>query len=73
AQATGDHVAAVVPLRRADRARASVEAVDAERRRRREQAVTGPPQPPPRLGDGLRRRSLLILPDEGETPSGQDV
>ncbi|WP_441247772.1 transposase [Kitasatospora sp. McL0602] len=45
------------------------DAVDAERRRRREAAVTGRPTPPPRLGEGLRRRNLFLLPDE-ETDAG---
>jgi hypothetical protein len=48
---------------RAGRARS---AVDAERRRRREDAVRERPQPPPRLGDAFRRRSLLLLPDDGQ-------
>jgi hypothetical protein len=58
-------LAPVVPLR-PGRARGSVDAVDAERRRRREQAVPRPPAPPPRLGAGLRRRSLLLIPAEDE-------
>lgn len=52
-----------------DRARGAGQAVDAERRRRREQAVPQPPQSPGRLGAGLRRQSLLIVPDDdGEAP-----
>jgi len=62
----GQPAAQVVPLRRADRAAAAQTAIDAERRRRREQAVPHRPAPPPRLGDGFRRHSLLHLPDDDE-------
>jgi hypothetical protein len=66
--------AAVVPLRWSDRARQASDAVHAERRRRREDTLRGTPQPPPRLGEGLRRHSRLILPGEEEpaTPEGRD-
>jgi len=58
--------AAVVPSRWAERVADAQAAVDAERRRRREDAVRERPQPPPRLGDAFRRRSLLLLPDGDE-------
>ncbi|OII61995.1 transposase [Streptomyces sp. CC53] len=56
----------VVPLRWRERARQGQDAVDDERRRRREQAVPERPSPPPALGQRLRERSLLALPDEDE-------
>lgn len=40
--------------------------MDDERRRRREKAVPERPAPPPALGQRLRERSLLALPDEDE-------
>jgi hypothetical protein len=46
------------------RTRHASEAVDARRRRRRERDVPNIPAPPPRLGEGARRRSLLRLSDE---------
>jgi len=69
-----------VALRRPDRVRDGVGALDAERRRRRLEAVPGAPEPPPRLGAGLRRASLFILADEdgpassteSASDSGQD-
>jgi hypothetical protein len=61
----------VVALRWPERAGQVESAVDDERRRRREQAVPTRLQPPPRLGETLRRRSLLILPDEADDPTGQ--
>ncbi|HUY50117.1 MAG TPA: hypothetical protein VMV92_31170 [Streptosporangiaceae bacterium] len=54
----------MVALRWADRAGQAQSAIDAERRRR-EDAVRERPQPPPRLGDAFRRRSLL-LPDDDQ-------
>jgi hypothetical protein len=64
----------VVPLRWAGRAAEAQTAVDIERRRRREAAVPERPQPPPRLGDAFRRRSLLLLPvdeqEDGTEPEG---
>ena len=54
----------VVELQWPDRAQHMLDAVDGERRRRREQVVTQRPAAPVRLGDRLRRTSLLVLPDE---------
>ncbi len=54
----------VVVLQWPERVRQTEEAIDAERRRRREQAVPSRPEPPPRLGEAFRRRSLFILPDD---------
>ncbi|MFF4576676.1 transposase [Streptomyces sp. NPDC001410] len=56
----------VVPLRWRERARQGQAAVDDERRRRREKAVPERPAPPPALGQRLRERSLLALPEEDE-------
>lgn len=56
----------MVPLRPAQHATHVQTAVDAERRRRREAAVPHRPQPPPRLGDAFRRRSLFLLPADDE-------
>lgn len=39
------------------------ELIDAERRRRREASVDKRPLPPPRLGDGYRKRNIFALPD----------
>jgi hypothetical protein len=58
--------AAVVPLRRPDRAVQARAAVDEQRRKRREAAVPVRPQPPGTLGDGLRRTSLLSIPEDDE-------
>jgi hypothetical protein len=63
---TTDDEAASAACDPRDRAGGTVTALDAERRRRREAAVTGTPTPPPRLGDQLRRRSLLLVPDDPE-------
>ncbi len=63
--AGGQEPATVVPLRPAQHATQVQTAVDAERRRRREAAVPNRPQPPPRLGDAFRRRSLFLLPADG--------
>jgi hypothetical protein len=62
----------VVPLRRPERARQVVDAVDEERRRRREQVMGDRAiSPPPRLGEGLRRNSLFLLPDDdSDAPAG---
>ena len=54
----------VVPLRWQEQAARAGDALDAERRRRREEAVPRRPAPPGSLGDGLRRTSLLALPEE---------
>lgn len=54
----------VVALRWPDRARQAETAVDDERRHRREQAVPQRPAAPGRLGDRLRRTSLLLIPGE---------
>ncbi|MFG2867572.1 transposase [Streptomyces sp. NPDC048338] len=59
----------------AELVRKNQQAVDAERRRRREAAVDVPLAPPPRLGDGLRQRSLFMLPnadDEPDSPPTQE-
>jgi hypothetical protein len=56
--------ASVVRARFGDRALQAGQAVAEERRQRREVAVPGIPKPPPRLGAGLRRRSLLAVPDD---------
>jgi hypothetical protein len=64
--AGGKEPATVVPLRPAQHATQVQTAVDAERRRRREAAVPHRPQPPPRLGDAFRRRSLFLLPADDE-------
>jgi hypothetical protein len=65
----GQDVRTVVPMRPAGRLAEVHTAVDAERRRRREAAVPDRPQPPPRLGDAFRRRSLFLLPaDEPDEP-----
>ncbi len=58
--------AAVVPLRRPDRALQARAAIDEQRRKRREAAVPGRPQAPGTLGDGLRRTSLLSIPEDDE-------
>ncbi|MFF0148004.1 Mu transposase-like protein [Amycolatopsis sulphurea] len=62
----------VVPLGWCLRARQTEQAIDAERRRRREDAVGEVPQPPPRLGEGLRRRSLLVLVDDTDDTGGEN-
>lgn len=65
---------AVVPLRWAERAHDAQHAVDAQRRQRREDAVAECPTPPPRLGAGLRQRSLfLVAPDDDQSsaPTGR--
>lgn len=54
----------VVPLRWPDRAEQAAGAVDAKRRRRRQQAVPLRPAPPARLGERLRRTSMLLLPED---------
>ncbi len=54
----------VIPLRWPDRARQAQTAVDDERRHRRQQAVPQRPAAPGRLGDRLRRTSMLLIPDE---------
>lgn len=60
AVATESAGASVVPLH-GDRARTARDAVDNERRRRRETVAAGRPlKPPPRLGEGVRQRSLLL-------------
>ncbi|GIE93915.1 DDE-type integrase/transposase/recombinase [Paractinoplanes rishiriensis] len=65
----GQDVGTVVPMRPVGRVAQVQTAVDAERRRRREAAVPDRPQPPPRLGDAFRRRSLFLLPaDEPDEP-----
>ena len=46
------------------RAQQVADAVDAERRRRREAAVQQPAEQPARLGDGVRRRSRLLVEDQ---------
>jgi hypothetical protein len=61
--------AAVVPLGWTDRAAEAVQAMDDERRRRREAAVPQRPDPPPRLGEAFRRRSLFLLPAEDHEPT----
>ena len=58
--------AAVVPLRRPDRALQARAAIDEQRRKRREAAVPHRPQAPGTLGDGLRRTSLLSIPEDDE-------
>ncbi|WP_030398333.1 transposase [Kitasatospora purpeofusca] len=63
--ATGE-AANVVPLKWRERARQGQAAVDDERRRRRQNAVPERPAPPPALGQRLRERSLLALPDDDE-------
>ncbi len=60
----GRKPAAVVPLRRPDRALQARAAIDEQRRRRREAAVPARPQAPGTLGDGLRRTSLLSIPED---------
>jgi hypothetical protein len=62
-QADGDD-GVVVELRWPDRAQHMLHAVDDERRRRREQVVVQRPAAPARLGDRLRRTSLLAPPDD---------
>ncbi|GGN56639.1 transposase [Streptomyces kronopolitis] len=57
-----------VAPRPAELVRQNQQAVDAERRRRREAAVDAPLALPPRLGDGLRQRSLFMLPDADDEP-----
>lgn len=69
--------ATVVPLRPTRRARHVERAVDAERRRRREAAVPVRPDPPPLLGEAMRRGSLFLLPGDDDEPverqhGGQD-
>jgi hypothetical protein len=54
----------VVPLRWPDRGRQAQTALDDERRHRRRQAVPQRPAAPGRLGDRLRRTSMLLIPDE---------
>ena len=56
----------VVPLRRPDRALQARAAIDEQRRKRREAAVPHRPQAPGTLGDGLRRTSLLSIPEDDE-------
>jgi hypothetical protein len=60
----GRKPAAVVPLRRPDRALQARAAIDEQRRRRREAVVPARPQAPGTLGDGLRRTSLLSIPED---------
>jgi hypothetical protein len=65
-----------VPLQWSTRAQQTYQAIDSERRRRREDTAHRPPQPPPRLGEGLRRRSPLFLVegiehDEESTSTGE--
>jgi len=61
--------ATVVALTWDERSRRVGNVVDGERRRRREAAVPDVPSPPPRLGEGLRRHSRLILPADDERSS----
>jgi len=66
-QPDGDHEpATVVPLRRPDRALQARAAIDEQRRKRREAAVPHRPKAPGTLGDGLRRTSLLSIPEDDE-------
>jgi hypothetical protein len=58
--------ALVVPLRRPDRALQARAAIDEQRRKRREEAVPRRPPAPGTLGDGLRRTSLLAIPEDDE-------
>ncbi|WP_431971555.1 hypothetical protein [Nocardia sp. bgisy134] len=61
-----DNQGKVVALRWPEQARSTEDSVTTERRHRREQAVPTRPRPPGRLGERLRRTSLLVLPDENE-------
>jgi hypothetical protein len=55
-----------VPLRRPGRALQGRAAIDEQRRKRREEAVQHRPKAPGTLGDGLRRTSLLAIPEGDE-------
>jgi hypothetical protein len=61
----------VMPLGLDQHAGQVQDAIDAERRRRREAAVPRRPDPPPRLGEAFRRRSLFILPDKDPAGPGE--
>jgi hypothetical protein len=62
--------ASVVRARFGDRAHRVGQAVADERRQRREVAVADIPQPPARLGAALRRRSVLVVPDDDDGETG---
>ncbi|KOV70030.1 transposase [Streptomyces sp. NRRL WC-3618] len=48
-----------------------VVATDTERRRKREAAVVGLLEPPPRLGEEVRRRNLFVLPPADDTETAR--
>jgi transposase InsO family protein len=56
----------VTPLRWPQRARETIDSIDAERRRRREAAVPVTPGPPPPLGTSFRERNVFVLPDDDD-------